>query len=385
MIADIEATLLQMLSAELRAGTAETSTPPTVTFDVPSHPATASSRLNLYLYDMCENLERRESVSGTVRHPQDSGLAGRATPPVYVDFSFLVTAETGQGASRDSQLLFDVLHILFKHQAVPREYLQGSLATRDDPVLLTTSGGHPTPDERARLWNTLGEPLRPTITLVVTAKYYPFETKWSSVVREVLLGVVKGADPLGPKDSLHLRATRVSVAGMVISPAGDHPIAGATIRVVNTEMTTTTDRRGFFYLTNVPPGRRTVEVTATGYQTRLLEGMIPPPTSFAQVEPIVVELKADPAASGAMTSGQIEIDQRAVTTVSGHISYPDGRPAVAIPLRLGTRQTVTDTRGDYCFTDIIDTLIPLVAVLPGGQEILLPLDQHGRRTINLGE
>lgn len=58
-----------------------------------------------------------------------------------------------------------------------------------------------------------------------------------------------------------------NIVGQVVDASDASPIAGATVAVVGTGMTTTTDSSGNYSFNDVPAGTQTLEASATGYVT----------------------------------------------------------------------------------------------------------------------
>ncbi len=293
MIRDVEAMLRGMLIGELQQASPDYARRPVqVAFGTPARQsALDGDRINLYLTDISENLARKESGPTTVRKTDDQALAGRALPPVYLDVSYLLTFESSVGISAEGQLLFDTLCLLLRTQTVPEVYLPERFAgASDNAVYLTMANTRPSLADQSRLWQTFQEPLRPSLLLSVTVKFYPFETKWVRVVREVLLGIAKGTLPEGFNETYHQRVMRVSIAGIVIARGSGQPVSQAGVRVIGTDFVTTTDARGMFFLINMAPGRQTLEVSARGYQVHTRGGMVNPPGQPEQLEPLVIEL-----------------------------------------------------------------------------------------------
>ena len=92
--------------------------------------------IDLFLYDVRENLELRSTEVFVERHAD--GRATRARAPVRVDFSYLVTAWSSESvpdrAQDEHRLLGEVMQTLLRHRTIPEEVLQGVLATQAPPL-----------------------------------------------------------------------------------------------------------------------------------------------------------------------------------------------------------------------------------------------------------
>lgn len=123
--------------------------------------------VNLYLYDLREDLRRR-SRGEIEQRGADGMVSGRRKPPRYVKLSYLVTAWT-QRPEDEHRLLSLLLVHLMGMEAVPPRLLTGSLAALGLGVPLTVA--LPPPEDRAfaDVWTALGGELKPSIDLVASA------------------------------------------------------------------------------------------------------------------------------------------------------------------------------------------------------------------------
>lgn len=145
-----------------------------VAFDVPSKEWAAKRSkptINVYLFDVREDLSRRQVELGPIRDG-DGRITGRKRPPRRFKLSYLVTAWT-QRPEDEHRLLATVLHTFLPHEEFPRDALQGSLSDLDLPLIITI--GAPPPPERSigEIWNALGGELKPSVELTVTVPVDP--------------------------------------------------------------------------------------------------------------------------------------------------------------------------------------------------------------------
>lgn len=161
-----------------------------VVFDAPTKDWAArrnAPTVNLYLYDIREDLRRRERGWSEQRDPDGTVIARRPAPK-YFKLSYLVTAWT-QRPEDEHRLLDNLLRAFLLYDALPRRLVQGPLAATRLDVPMTI--GLPPPEDRAfaDVWSALGGELKPSLDLVVIA---PVDT-----------GVVY---PVGPPvtDGVHL-------------------------------------------------------------------------------------------------------------------------------------------------------------------------------------
>lgn len=126
--------------------------------------------LDLYLYDIREDLRRREN--GLIDVHDDAGrVTARRRPPRYFKLSYLVTAWT-QRPEDEHRLLSAVLACFLGHDYIPPDVLAGSLSGTTFPIGVTVA--LPPPEDRALsdVWSALGGELKPSLDLVVIS---PFE------------------------------------------------------------------------------------------------------------------------------------------------------------------------------------------------------------------
>ena len=129
-----------------------------VAFDAPTKDWAArrnAPTVNLYLYDIREDLRRRER--GFADERDEDGLVLRRRPaPRYFKLSYLVTAWTQR--PEDEHLLLDqLLRCFLRYEALPRDLVTGPLAEPRLPVPMTV--GLPPPEDRAfaDVWSALGQ------------------------------------------------------------------------------------------------------------------------------------------------------------------------------------------------------------------------------------
>jgi hypothetical protein len=165
MIQEVDESLRALVKREaLNGSKAE------IAFDAPTR-EWASRRnapaVDLYLYDIREDLERREVMLENVRGT-DGFVVSRQPPPRRFKLSYLVTAWT-QRPEDEHRLLSSLLACFLAHQEIPEDLLVGSLAELGDTVLVSI--GLPPPQDRSisDVWSALGGELKPSLDLVINA------------------------------------------------------------------------------------------------------------------------------------------------------------------------------------------------------------------------
>ncbi len=170
MIQDVDESLRALVKKDaLNGSKAE------IAFDAPNR-EWASRRntptIDLYLYDIREDLEQREVMWEDIRG--DNGFVKeRRPPPRRFKLSYLVTAWT-QRPEDEHRLLSQVLMCFLRNPTMPAEALSGGLTEARMPVTLNIA--QPPPQDRSisDVWSALGGELKPSLDLVVNA---PFEVK----------------------------------------------------------------------------------------------------------------------------------------------------------------------------------------------------------------
>jgi Pvc16 N-terminal domain/Carboxypeptidase regulatory-like domain len=179
VIDDVDLTLRRLLEDKVP----RPRTPFVVRFDQPSDQwePTAGLNLNVYLYDVRENLELRDPVPRLQVEPD--GVAIRRLPPARINLFYVVTAWSGVTQRLEPQvleehrLLADVLRTLLSYPTLPRDVLQGSLVGQEPPLpTLVAQMGEGLPHPPAEFWSALQSPMRPSLNLIVTIALQPTST-----------------------------------------------------------------------------------------------------------------------------------------------------------------------------------------------------------------
>jgi hypothetical protein len=173
MIQDVDESLRALVKRDALNGSKAD-----VAFDAPTKEW--SSRRNtptvdLYLYDIREDLEQREvmweDIRGDSRDPRL--ITERRPPPRRFKLSYLVTAWT-QRPEDEHRLLSALLGCFLRHPVLPADALGGTLAEARQPIMLNIALPPPQDRSLSDVWSALGGELKPSLDLVVIA---PFEIK----------------------------------------------------------------------------------------------------------------------------------------------------------------------------------------------------------------
>jgi len=123
--------------------------------------------VNLYLYDIREDLTRRETMWEDVRD-ENGRVMERRLRPRWFRLSYLCTAWT-QRPEDEHRLLSAMLSCFIRHEAMPQEALKGVL--KDTQLLVVMTAALPPTEDRsiADVWSAMGGEMKPSIDLIVTA------------------------------------------------------------------------------------------------------------------------------------------------------------------------------------------------------------------------
>ncbi|MEU9590245.1 DUF4255 domain-containing protein [Streptomyces sp. NPDC048193] len=146
-----------------------------VSFEAPTRDWAARRNgpvVNTYLYDIREDVARRQRGQMAVRDEHDI-VVRRRQPPRWFRLSYLVTAWT-KTPQDEHRLLSAVLATLLPHEMVPPAGLPGSLGALGLSVPLTVAGIQTESRSLAEIWSALGGELKPSLDLVVTAPFPAF-------------------------------------------------------------------------------------------------------------------------------------------------------------------------------------------------------------------
>jgi Pvc16 N-terminal domain len=144
-----------------------------ILFDAPTKDWAArrsGPAIDVFLYDIRENLDRRQALLEDVR--ADDLVTGRKAPTRWFNCSYLITAWT-QRPDDEHRLLGGILSGLVTVHAVPPECLKGALTDSEHDLFLTMC--RPPGQERSisDIWSALGGELKPSLDLVVVVPIDP--------------------------------------------------------------------------------------------------------------------------------------------------------------------------------------------------------------------
>ena len=268
MIHDLDETLKQLLLQKGGLLPAEVD----ISFEMPtrewSTPVTRPT-VNLYLYDIRENLERREMYW---QQEQDSRRRGRVNlkrRPVRVNLSYMVTCWTS-AIEDQHRLLWVVLETFFRYSPLPQEVLRGMLQELSHPVRTLVAQPDGVFRNISEFWGALENQLRPTISLQVTLD---LDLNLLLSRPQVLAKVLKFSrlDSATEQGEQGWEMAPLQVGGIIHDQA-DQPVGGAAVRLIGmidgqpqqVGATVETQANGRYILDHVPVGTYTLVVEAAG-------------------------------------------------------------------------------------------------------------------------
>ncbi len=226
-----------------------------IRFDRPTDPyALDQSTVNLFLFDVRENLDLRFNESVTRRVGSQSIVE---PPALRVSCLYLVTAWPVGGTDlpkQEHQLLAQVMQLVAGTPFIPPAFLTPQLQLQSPtlPMALVQPDTSRNPSE---FWAAIGNRLRPSLMVSVTVALQAFDNATypsvsSSEIRLTSL-----------PDGAVMEAPFFQIGGSVLDAAA-LPLANAGVRIVERGRSTLTDAEGKFSLSAIPAGNFTLRVTA---------------------------------------------------------------------------------------------------------------------------
>ncbi|NEQ68638.1 MAG: DUF4255 domain-containing protein [Symploca sp. SIO2D2] len=177
MLEDLDDTLKFLLKKELPK---RWKRKVTFSFDLPVEvkiDATDLAAINLFLYDVRDNLELRTSAYSVARQYQsvpNNQVRVTKLPPKFVDISYLITTfahdeanNIGEKVEQEHSLLGEVMKVLLLFPQIPEEYLKGSLQGYDLPVYTAFMHQNGT-KTLGEYWQAMGGKPKAVLNLTVT-------------------------------------------------------------------------------------------------------------------------------------------------------------------------------------------------------------------------
>jgi hypothetical protein len=227
-----------------------------IAFDAPASDWSAkltAPTVNLFLYDLRENIAQSEA---TPRNVRVNGAAMSAPPPMRLEVTYAVTAWT-KAVEDEHRLLSQVLAILFSHTSLPADLLGGRLAGASQLRAIETEVGRPK-EEKADFWTSIGGRYKASIDYAIRLEV------------ESGLMFTRGPEVRSQTMRLELDGVRRTMEellrfGGVVRDSSGEPVADAWVALPELGKMTSSDRQGRFLFDGLRPGDHKVEArTASG-------------------------------------------------------------------------------------------------------------------------
>lgn len=262
--------MIQDLSQTLRAILTQSGLPAPlstaqIVFDRPSDPFTPSqTTVDMFLYDLRENLELRSNEL-SVEKTGTQSVTHKA--PLRLSCSYLVTAWPVGGvdpALQEQQLLSQVLQTLAHFPTIPANFLQGAMVGQTPPLPMVAL--HPDALKNlSEFWTSLGNKLRPSLTLTITISMPVFDDVVEFLVTTQTMGTIPAT---GPEENL------LQIGGRVFDQLANG-VAGALVDILDAGLRTQTDATGRFTFARIPAGSHSLRVVAPGFQPQTRMVIVP--------------------------------------------------------------------------------------------------------------
>ena len=278
MFHDLDETLRQLLIRELPVKKNEID----IKFDQPSRDwSSRISRptLNLFLYDIRENVKVRGSQQWIVEKNPDGTATQKRVPP-RIALRYMVTAWAND-PDDEHNLLARAMMAFYRHPHIPDDLLPKSL--QDQPV--------PIPIEVAQedilrnpadVWNVLDNEVRPAIPLVVTVALDPYRSVVTPLAhsRSLRMGQIDHSQSAPSLETEGQSAPLWTIGGTVRT---DKSLETLRLTLVERGLNVPLQDNGQFFVARLRAGEYTLEVTADDQVLKRLKVTVPAPDFDLQV------------------------------------------------------------------------------------------------------
>jgi uncharacterized protein DUF4255 len=265
MLADLDETLRSMLRRELeRHGFDGVE----IAFDAPSREWSgqlSSPTVNLFLYDLRESQDARQSEWSTQR---GDGQAREIRPPMMMECSYAVTAWT-QAVEDEHRLLSQVLGVLFAYPTLPVDAMTGRMAGLADRFPIEGRIAQAKADGKADFWNAVGGQYKASLDYVITIACesgVAFERG-----PEVRTQTLSQRLSDGPPSTI----TELYRFGGTVTDEQGEAVADAWIAMPDLGLLASSNREGRFIFNRIPNGRHRIEARTRDGGEAAIEVEIP--------------------------------------------------------------------------------------------------------------
>lgn len=279
MFDDLDASLAQLLNDAPAAELPELRNADVSFLTPESAFAPGQSTIDLFLYEVLENRDLRDSRPIVER---DGDRFTTRPAPLRADCSYIVTAwdAAQQGATRvaaEHRLLAQALAWLSRFGTIPDRYLQGLLGSPErlypPPALVAQRD----PNQNAGdFWVAMGIPPRPAFAVTATIELGLGEPTYGDLVTTRFTRFTVA----GSHDEAWIQ-----IGGRIVDKVAGDGIPDAVVDVTDLQLRTRSGPEGRYSFPRVPPGPHTVRVVGRGFVPKTQPVVVP-----ARPEDYLVEL-----------------------------------------------------------------------------------------------
>jgi hypothetical protein len=275
MIEDLDEALRRLLMRELPIKNGEID----VQFNQPRREWSAKlSRptLDLYLYDLRENLKLRYTAQGWETERRSDGVSVQRRRPFRLDLHYLITAWASEPED-EHRLLARTLMALFRVPEMPADLLPESLQDQPGPITFKVAQ-YDTAQNLTDFWSSLDNEMRPAIVCMVTMALNPYQPIYGSIVRTRELRFGQSYDPALSQSLVKAAGadTYWTVGGTLRS---QEPLEPDKVRLTLIERGVVLEVKpeGRFSVGNLEAGDYTLECVVNGGEPRRYKIKVPSP------------------------------------------------------------------------------------------------------------
>jgi uncharacterized protein DUF4255 len=243
MLADLDESLRGLLKGELERHGFEGIE---IAFDAPTREWSgqlSSPAVNLFLYDLRESEEDRQS-GWTRRRVGDEFI--ESPPPMVMEVSYAITA-WAQAVEDEHRLLSQVLSLLYAFPVLPQEMLNGRLRNGSQPLSIKAKVGQAKGD-KADFWTAVGGQYKASLDYVVRLSVEAGSRRQIPQVRTQTIRTRMIDAPASAVVEMHR-------AGGTIADADGRPLGNVWVTLPESGRWAATGADGRFIFDRINPGR----------------------------------------------------------------------------------------------------------------------------------
>jgi hypothetical protein len=276
MIEDLDEALRRLLMRELPIKNGEID----IQFNQPKREWSARlSRptLDLYLFDLRENLKLRSTAQGWETERRSDGVSVQRRRPFRLDLHYLITAWASEPED-EHRLLARALMALFRVPEMPADLLPESLQDQPGPITFKVAQ-YDTAQNLSDFWSSLDNEMRPAIVCMVTMALNPYQPIYGSIVRTRELRFGQTQDPAVSQTLVKSAGadTYWTVGGTLRSQDGPPEPDKVRLTLVERGVQLEVKPEGRFSIGNLEAGDYTLECVINGGDPHRYKIKVPSP------------------------------------------------------------------------------------------------------------